>query len=410
MGAPVLCYNPGPDGLPNRMLWHQPGGPESQLVTLPAGAEALLLTSRRTVLPVLARGSMTAGGAHTTGNWLRSELDLLNRDPPGLNAIRRVIDPIAGPGRPSGHLRRLALHLARGLDFRDGPADLVAGVVTPYLTAAVAGDMGVTLADARRVFALTAAAGLVQFGDDGQVASAWEEIYRYCGWLTARKRAYPDGSVIARCAAALRNAGYDGHQIMHVIATLFTGYPSMAPVLTAALYELITTPGLAERYARAGHRQREQMTGRILATRANFATAKVRALASPLTLDGLEVPARFPLVPSVWAALQQDPARWRLAFGAGPHRCPALPVSMQWLVIILAAIAIVHPDLQLAAAPSWPPALLSAPHQLMAWPRSAGAAPRNRARRRTPVSRASPTTGSRRRSSPTPGLISSRTS
>jgi hypothetical protein len=369
VGAPALCYDPGPGGLPNRMLWHRPGGRHAQMVTLGTGDKALLLTGRHGVKVTLSHGSMQAGQAHTSGNWLRSDLDLLNRDPPELTAIKDVILPITDPGGPAGRLRSQALDIARRLDFRSGPVDLVQAIVKPYLLLVIAADMGLgEPAEAEPVLDTTFRAGLVQFTPDDVAAAAWAETYARCGRLTTRLLARPDGSVASRCAAALADAGYSSDQIMHVLATLWTGYPSLWPVLIAALFEFITTPGLLLTFARGSHRDRVRIVGRILHGRANFATSKVRILATPVTADGEDIPAGFPLVPSVWAALQAG-AGWSLAYGLRPHRCTSVAASMTYLTIILAAVAITYSDgLQLAEMPSWPPSLLSVPPTLMALP------------------------------------------
>jgi cytochrome P450 len=284
--------------------------------------------------------------------------------------LRRIVDPITNAGGDRSQLPRLANRLAQKLDFTDGPVDLVpyCQLLIAYVTTR---DMGVPLADWPIINDWTADAGLITNpSTDAQLGRAWGKIYAYCDDLVREKRRRPDDSMTSRLVGALAEARVNHEHAVHVISTNFTGYPTPLAVLVVVLMVLICKPGLAQRFRLGGRPQRLRVLGEVLRLRANFATGKPRQLAVPLDLGGgLVLDPGEPLIPSVWAALVTGHG-WRLSFGAGDHACPFFTDSVNWLLVALEAILLVHPCIQLAKYPEFPPGLLAVPPEL--WVRQPG--------------------------------------
>ena len=370
-----LDFTPQPDGLPNRMFYHD-GWPGARPVTLGTGDAAWLVTSPPAVLKIMTDPtSRWASGdqIRVNGNGLRSKLDLLNMDPPRQPELRRIIDPIANAGGDWAALPVLAERLAGGLDFRDGPVDLVESYCEPFVAHAATRDMGVPLSDWKIINGRTTSAGLITNpGTDDQLEGAWRQIYAYCTALVKEKQHRPDDSQASRFVTALGKGTASQDEIVHAIATNFTGYPTPLTVLIVTLFVLITQPELTRAFLGAGSRDRMRILGRILRTRANFAAGKPRELGVPLDLgQGLVLKPGEPLIPSVWAALAGGHG-WHLAFGAGDHRCPFFNDSMRWLLVATQTVLEAHPGMRLARRPEFPPGLLAVPPALLASDSPAG--------------------------------------
>jgi cytochrome P450 len=228
-------------------------------------------------------------------------------------------------------------------------------------------DMGVPLPDWKIINELVTSTELITNpGADDKLSRAWDQIYAYCADLVRNKLRRPDASLASRFVAALGEAQASQDEIVHVIATNFTGYPTPLAVLIVALYELINQPALAQDFRDGDIRGRTLILGRILRARANFCAAKPRELGIPLELgQGLVLPPGQPLIASVWAALAGGKG-WHLAFGSGDHKCPFFNDSMKWLLVAIGALLEAHPGMQLARAPQWQPGLLAVPPALLA--------------------------------------------
>jgi hypothetical protein len=352
------------------------GEPALQPVVLPAGAKGLLARTPATVAAVLNFGSMedVPLDAAVSGNGRRDRRDLLQRD--DTQHLRHPVRDVFNSAGPVAQFQVSALEAARSASFEYGPADL-AEVVDRYMAGVVRATWNESDETWNRwgypsFWAImrdtVAATGLVTNPNTGDTDDAWNKIYEICAQIAWRKTRGDDGSFPARLVNRLDRAGFDMNDAMHVLATAFTGEPTIAGMLVVILYLMYLTPGLAASYLSADTEGREEIIADLIVDQVNFAYAKTRIMRKPFrTQTGVIIPADVPVVPSLWARLYGRPARlWQLAGGGGEHHCPSLRPGMIRIRILVSAMLATWPELRVEAS-AWPPGLLSVPPHVWAY-------------------------------------------
>jgi len=372
--APVLDFAAMPDGGPPPVLR---AGATGEFARRPAGGEPMLVLRRRAdVLRTLTdsrhfgmAGVTAAGrlrGCPLTGAEMQSpDGGLLNMDPPRLRLYRQRINGLFTRGAAEATrsaVRGLAAVLVAGLAARPD-ADVLAGFAEPFTEGAVCRAMGIPGQDWGQVLAYSRVAFAVVPGpgEVGAVATAWDDLYRYYGWLADAKRARPDGALISELIGALD--GFPTRDITHVIGTVGNGFGAVLPVLAVALTELAQRPRIVASCLR-GERTWDSVAAWLMTGRAMFPVALPRVARADTWLDGRPISQGTVLLPSLIAAAHDPsgPPSPSLPFGAGPHFCPGAALTRVWLGTALAAFFGAFPAARLAGGLDWQPGTLSIPH------------------------------------------------
>src|SRR5262249_8633677 len=152
---------------------------------------------------------------------------------------------------------------------RHRAVDVLARFAEPFTAEAVCGAMGVPVKDwdqvlefSRVAFAVVPGAAVIR-----DVATAWDDLYRYYQSMIAGKRARPDGTLTSQLISALD--GFTTSQMAHVIGTVSNGFGAVLPVLATALAELARRPDVVAAALR-GERSWASVAGHLLTHRTLF--------------------------------------------------------------------------------------------------------------------------------------------
>jgi cytochrome P450 len=387
----VLRFPAHPRGEPPQVLLD---GPSDDWVTAPSGGAPLLvlrdpgqvrecLVDTRFGMAGMDRSTGRLRGHPLTG---AEEQDpdggFLNMDPPALLEYRRSINRLFTPSaaeasRPAAE--GIARHLTAVLASRPR-ADIAVEYATPFTAWVVCETLGVptgatSLADwiegdtpdvpaGDWPFVLESsnvAFGLVHsLADVEGVDQAWEALYEHFG--RSIELLHSHRGIVRGVVERLRRDRFTTSQIVHALATISNGFPAVLPVLVRCLIELLQQPATIAACLR-GDRSWDEVTTRLIGTRAMFPVALPRVALDDTILGGRELSAGTLLLPSLVAAGRAG-APPSIALGAGPHFCPGAGLTWLWVTIAVRAFFEAFPQAQVAGHVEWAPGTLSVPRQL----------------------------------------------
>ncbi|MCU7821994.1 cytochrome P450 [Kitasatospora sp. DSM 101779] len=241
-----------------------------------------------------------------------------------------------------------------------GSFDVVADLAVPLPVAVSCAILDIPDTEQERVTGwarLVARSLLDDFdGTDGaariaELDAEFEEFRGYVENLCATRAAEPGDDLISRLAAARGEGRLDDQDLLaFVVMLLANGLETLTSGLSFAVWQLLHTPGLAERL-----RERPADAAAVF-DEAQRLGSPVRASARALTRDvevgGTVIPAGR-VVLLLYAAANRDPRRFadpdrfdpdraelrHLAFGHGPHHCLGAPLSLMAGAAVLWGLA-----------------------------------------------------------------------
>jgi cytochrome P450 len=388
--CPFLSYQPESGGFPAEQLAYADPTFELSKVRLPAtGAEVTILTDRAAVVLALSdpRFSVLVDTPYADrGNGFRSEQDPGKLDKPAITEIRR---PLGAPlseralAKRRDEVEKSARKAAADFAALPRPSDITSQYCELLVADLATSTLGVPngewpyikwLADATIGTAVEGA------NDQQSIAHAWEALYEYCDKLTEDKRQHPDGSVFSDIVASLDRSGLTKGQTMHTTSALLIGLPSVLPVLSVSICELLKRPDVVDTCIHNPDLW-TSVVDELLRYKAHFSLASPRVATEDIDLgNGRILRAGEVVIPSLTAAAH-DPSRVdlpdefdfnqkaarRIVFGSGSHFCPGAPMSKQWLEIAISELFTTLPSLRLAIPEDdliWQKGSLSAPESI----------------------------------------------
>ena len=346
-----------------------------------SGAEVILLRTWQAALAAL-RSPLARNLAEVSPDYALAGITrehpagLLRREDP---ALRAALHPLLSPAPWRPAITGLARGLAARLAAFPGPADLVTAYCEPLAAAVTCLVTGITPAQQRELAALSAAANALirEPADHERGAAARLELYAFCGPLARQAGSAGAAGLLAGSVRVMRGAGVPEADIPYACATILGGFPSLTPALSVAVTEIVSRPAVMSRLpgrpdlVRAAAREAVRHS-------ACFTFALPGRVMRDTDLGPFAVPAGAVVLPVIRAA-QHDPAHvpgdpaafspgrpraGLLAFGAGPHACPARALSLTVLEAAVAALADLDAQPRPAADPAaaaWVPGLMPVP-------------------------------------------------
>ncbi|MFF0388989.1 cytochrome P450 [Kitasatospora sp. NPDC004615] len=227
-----------------------------------------------------------------------------------------------------------------------GSFDLVADLAVPLPVAVSCAILDIPDAEHDRITgwaALITRSFLDPFGAGpgaAELDAEFAEFRAYVEELCAERAARPGDDLISRLTVARDQGRLDTEELLaFVVMLLANGLETLTAGLAVAAWELIRTPGLAERvrtepaFAAAVFDEAQRLGSPV--------RASARALTREIALGGSVIPAGRVAV-LLYAAANRDPRRFtdpdrfdpdraerqHLAFGHGPHHCLGAPLSL----------------------------------------------------------------------------------
>ena len=388
--CPFLSYQPEPGGFPADQLAYADPALGLSKARLPAtGVEVAVLTDRAAVVLALSdpRFSVLVDTPYADrGNGFRSEQDPGKLDQPAITEIRR---PLGVPlseralAKRFNEVKTVAQNSVASFAALPRPSDIITGYCEPLVAGLATSTLGIPkeewpyvkwLADA------TIGTAVENEDDQNGIARAWEALYDYCDKLTDDKRRRPDGSVFSDIVTSLDHAGLTKGQTMHTISALLIGLPSVLPVVSVSICELLKRPAVVDTCVR-DPKLWSSVVDELLRYKAHFSLASPRVATENVDLgNNRTIRAGEVVIPSLTAATH-DPSRVelpnefdvdqqaarRIVFGSGPHFCPGAPMSKQWLEIGISELFTALPGMHLAIREEelvWQKGSLSAPESI----------------------------------------------
>ncbi|MBF6169285.1 cytochrome P450 [Streptomyces gardneri] len=242
---------------------------------------------------------------------------------------------------------------------QDGNAELISQYVFPLVFAAVNSLLGCPPEIGQRLAAATAAIVEGVDADHGN-----KILYEALLELVALKRAAPRGDVTTRLLQ--HPAGLDEMELVNHVAQVYgSGIEFLLNLIVNTLLLILTDDRFGDSVMGGNLSSREALD-EVLFNDPPLANLLITYPRHPILVDGVWLPAHQPVVISM-AACNNDPAirsenqtgnRSHLAWGLGPHACPAQ--SMAYLIAqeaidqLLDALPEMRLDLP-GGAPSWRP-------------------------------------------------------
>ncbi|MFJ6216471.1 cytochrome P450 [Streptomyces sp. NPDC092296] len=227
-----------------------------------------------------------------------------------------------------------------------GSFDLVADLAIPLPVAVSCAILDVPEADRHRVTGwadLVSRSLLDPFTGQERTEALDAEFAGFRAYvedLCARRTARPGDDLVSRLAAARAEGRIDSEDLLAFVVMLFAnGLETLTSGLTLATWQLLRTPGVAERLrtdpgsAEAVFDECQRLGSPV--------RASARAVTQDVAVGGTVIPAGG-VVLLLYAAANRDPRRFpdpdrfdpdraerrHLAFGHGPHHCLGAPLSL----------------------------------------------------------------------------------
>jgi cytochrome P450/uncharacterized OsmC-like protein len=270
---------------------------------------------------------------------------MLNVDPPDHTRLRRLVSrafvpPAIAALEPA--IRGIASHLLDEMDAA-GPhatVDLIEGYAYPLPFGVIGELLGIPAADRPRLHAwfqvlLTGWAG----DPPPEAVEASDGIVAYLAELVAAKRRSPAGDLVSVLVAAEDDALTTQELLSSLFQLVVAGHDTTASLIGNGVVALLDHPGQLEALLADPGRIPAAIDELIRFT-APVPHATFRVTAEPVTLDGVEIPAREQVLVSLGSA-NRDPGRFpapdvldigrsdgpNLGFGHGIHYCLGAPLA-----------------------------------------------------------------------------------
>lgn len=322
-----------------------------------------------------------------TGTGYQSPSGMLRQDLPRIRHIRHGIMPLFSERRVASwrkEVEGVADDLLSKLSESRSPADLNKVYFEPLIVRAVAVSAGISDGESERLYEFSNGV-LVRVEDPGdrvRISKVWRELYEYAGALLSRKLTNPDGGLLSKIFAELKNAGLTDDEIVATSGTILAGFYTPYGILSVCAVELLRRPDVVDA-CRRDPRLWECTVEELMRYKAHFNFFLPRVATEDVTFGDLKVRAGQVLLPSLHAAVTDpasldDPAefdtnrarrRHNIVFGAGPHFCPGAALARQWLQVGLERLFGTLTDIRLATPYSkleWQPGSISMPKEVLA--------------------------------------------
>jgi cytochrome P450 len=291
---------------------------------------------------------------------------MLNVDPPDHTRLRRLVSRAFTPGRIAAlepAIRAIASGLLDELDAA-GPGatvDLVQGYAQPLPFRVIGELLGVPPADRPRLHAwfqvlLTGWAG----DPPAEAVEASDGIVGCLRELVDTKRQRPADDLVSVLVAAEDDALTTQELLSSLFQLVVAGHDTTASLIGNGVVALLDHPGQLEALLTDLGQLRTAIDELIRFT-APVPHATFRVTSEPVTLDGVEIPAREQVLVCLGSA-NRDPRRFpaadvldlarnngsNLGFGHGIHYCLGAPLARLEARVAFEALLRRHPGLQLA--------------------------------------------------------------
>jgi cytochrome P450 len=325
----------------------------------------------RTVLtdPVFSRER--AAALPGTGFGRGQGTGIVDLDPPRHTVLRAPVAAAFSAGRTARwrpRVEEIAGELARGLADAAQPVDLVRAYTAPFAGRVVCELLGFDGARWREITDDVEAL-LVSGGGDGteQQACRTRLARAFTGLL--EERPGRDGDDVAGTLLGLDDADAGGgkltdeERVVLLHGLVISGFIGVRDLLARHLYGVLATPGVRDRLVK----RPELIPGAVAELLRFYPSSNdglLRVATEDVELSGVRVPAGAAVLPLVSAACRDPRVVDRpgeldveraetptLAFGAGPHRCPAADLARVQLSAAMGALLTAYPRIALAVAP-----------------------------------------------------------
>jgi cytochrome P450 len=332
-------------------------------VVLPTGDDGWLITrydDNRTVLAD-ARFSRAAAAGRTAPRARPVPVEsgtLPTTDPPEHTRLRTPVTRAFSTGRVAALRTGIERRTRACLDGLTSPADLVSGLAQPLALGTIGDLLGVAPADHAWFRGCAQAVLDVTGRPPEEVAAAAGELEAYVAGLIHERRAAPGDDLLS---ALLGDGTLCDAEVAALARTLLlAGYSPTANLLAGALFAVLAEGGYRELQACP-----ELVPGAVeeLLRYVPMAASggAIRIATDDIRIGAVLIRRGEAVLPALVSA-NRDPAHFdhpddlrldrttnrHLAFGHGPHRCPAAPLVRELLAVVLTAVPARFPSLALA--------------------------------------------------------------
>ena len=324
-------------------------------VAMPSGSLVWLVTRYADVRAVLADPRLckdrsklgVRAAAHESSALAVRGANMLEKDPPDHERLRRLVSKAFTPGRIAALRPRIAEITADILDAMERRAadgnisDLIEEFAFPLPVRVICELLGVPYEDrdAFRVWTHTLLGGTPRSSE--QTQSAATAMYEYNRRLLASKRAAPADDMLSALVQAHDEGDRldEGELLAMISLLLIAGHDTTVNLLGSGMFALLTHPAELARL-RADPALLPAAVEEMLrfGNPVNHTTA--RFAAEPLEIDGVHIPRGDPVLAAISSA-NRDPghfeepdtldlgrdARRHMAFGHGIHYCLGAPLA-----------------------------------------------------------------------------------
>ncbi|GAA3009794.1 cytochrome P450 [Streptomyces fulvorobeus] len=372
----VFPYPAGPGGtVPPQYAQLLDQEPVSR-VQLADGTAIWLVTRDADVRTVLTDSVFSrAGAAALPGiGFGRSQgTGIVDLDPPRHTAFRTPVAAAFSAERAARwrpRVEEIAGHLAESLRDGPGPVDLVASYTAPFAGRVVCELLGF---DGDRWPEITGDVQtlLLSGGADGpeQNASRTRLAAAFTGLLDERRGRDGDGDDVAGVLLGLDEPDAEGgkltdqERVLLLHGLVISGFIGVRDLLARHLYAVLAAPGIRDRLVR----RPELIPGAVAELLRFYPSSNdglLRTATEDVELSGVRIPAGAAVLPLVSAACRdprvldlpdeldiERPETHTLAFGAGPHRCPATDLVLIQHAAGIGGLLAAHPRVGLAVEP-----------------------------------------------------------
>ncbi|WP_181806283.1 cytochrome P450 [Streptomyces shenzhenensis] len=370
----VFPYPAGPGGTvpPQyaRLLAEEPvsrvrlaDGSAIWLVTRDADVRAVLTG------PVFSR--TRAAALPGTGLGRGQGTGIVDLDPPRHTVFRTPVAAAFSAERTArwrARIEEIAAHLAASLGDIPEPVDLVGSYTAPFAGRVVCELLGFD-GDGWREITGDVETLLMSGGADGpeQEACRTRLAKAFTGLLQERRAR--DGDDVAGVLLGLDDPEAEGgkltdeERVLLLHGLVISGFIGVRDLLARHLYGVLADPSVRDRLVR----RPELIPGAVAELLRFYPSSNdglLRMATEDVELSGVRIPAGAAVLPLVSAACRdprvvdrpgeldvERPQTPTLAFGAGPHRCPATDLVMVQHAAGIGKLLATHPRIGLAVAP-----------------------------------------------------------
>jgi cytochrome P450 len=293
---------------------------------------------------------------------------MLNVDPPDHTRLRRLVSRAFVPGRIAAlepAIRAMASGLLDELSAGgpDAIVDLIEGYAYPLPFGVIGELLGIPAADRPRLHAwfqvlLTGWAG----DPPPEAVQASDGIVAYLGELVETKRRMPADDLVSVLVAATEGDALTTQELLSSLFQLVVaGHDTTASLIGNGVVALLDHPGQL-RALLADPGQLPAAIDELIRFTAPVPHATFRVTAEPVTLDGVQIPAREQVLVCLGSA-NRDPGRFpapdvldigrgdgaNLGFGHGIHYCLGAPLARLEARVAFEELLGRYPGLRLAA-------------------------------------------------------------